>query len=327
MKPVLHSLRLLCMGIALSVAAAASPAADADDYPNRPITVIVPLSAGGSGDVLTRFVMERVSKVIGQPVMVDNKPGGNLVIAARALLSAKPDGYTMLSTINAQITGKALMDVPYDPFKDFAPVAKMVTGYFVFAVHPKLPVNNFREFVEYAKAHPVSHGAFAPSSLGNVFAESMNDKLGTKITTAMYKGGAPIVNDLLSGTLDACLCTPQEVLQHANAGKLKILGTTAPTRSPLFAQVPTLAEQGFTGSPFDYGAWVGLVTSSGTPPERIRKFSDAVQVVMKQPEVIEFMRTAHALPEYENPATFKDYLVKNYAQWEADVRKAKIEIK
>lgn len=304
-----------------------SSAADADDYPSRPITVLYPTAPGGTGDTITRYVMERVSKILGQPVVIENKAGGNLTIAGRALLAAKPDGYTLLSTINGQITAKALMELPYDPLKDFTPVGKMVTGYFFLAVNAKLPVNNFREFVEYAKTHQVSHGAWAPSSLGNVFAETVNMKLGTRIVTAMYRGEGQIVTDMIGGTLDACFCTVQATLQHAKAGKLKVIGYTGPSRSPLFPDVQTFAEQGYVGAPYDYGAWVGVLASAKTPPERIKKFAAAMQTVMKQTDVIEYAQAGHMTIEYQGPAQFQNDLTRSYGAWETAVRAANIQLK
>lgn len=316
----------LCLPLLLCFCVGSGRASQSEDYPIRPITVIVPVAAGGSTDTLTRRIMARVSKVVGQPVVIENRAGGNLVVAGSALLAAPRDGYTFLSTANAQVNAKALTPLPYDPLRDFRPVGKLATGHFVFAVSPRLPVHNFSEFIEFARARTVSHGAFAPSSLGNVFAETLNRRHQTQIATAMYRGEAPIVTDLLGGTLDACFCQPGSVLQHARAGKLRLLAYTGPGRHRQFPEVPTFGELGFTGSPYNFGSWLGILAAAGVPQDRIHRFTDALREVMRQPDVVAGVEQAYMTVQYEAPADFLERLSTDYENWLSDVRRAGIKI-
>lgn len=318
----------LCLGIVLAASglAHAQGSAAANDYPNKPITVIYPAAAGGAGDPLVRRIMEQVGKVLGQPIVVDNKPGGNFTIGPKAVLAAPADGYTLLVTFPGHINMKAFMDLPYDPIKSFEPIAKLTASHYWFVVRPDLPARTFGEFVGYAKAHQVNHGTLAVGSTGHVFAERVNATLATRILSAVYRGEGPIVTDVIGGHLDACFCSPSTVLQHVKAGRLRVLATTAPGRSTSAPEVPSFAELGYTGSPYNYSTWLGVFAPEKTPPERVKKVAAALETVMQQPAIVALLKGFTIDVDYKDPAEFQAFLEKSMGDWLSDVKQAKIKI-
>ncbi len=303
-----------------------SGSAGAEAYPTRPITVVYPAAAGGAGDPSVRIVMEQVAKILGQPVVVENRPGGNFTIGPRAVLAAPSDGYTLLETFPGHINMKAFMTLPYDPIESFTPIAKLSKATYWFVVNPKLPVKDFKEFVEYAKTNQVNHGTLATGSNGHVFAERVNAQFGTKILSAPYKGEAPIMTELIGGTLDACFCSPSTVINHVRAGKLRVLASTSLARSAVAPEVPTFKEQGFVGSHFEYTTWLGVFGPARMPPERVAKVAAALQTAMQQPHIVDFLKGNTTEVDYKGPAEFKGFLTASLADWVSDVKKSNIKL-
>lgn len=302
------------------------PSAGDDAYPAKPIRVVYPAAAGGAVDPLLRVIMEEVSKIVGQPIIVDNKPGGNYTIAGKAVLMAPPDGYTLLMSFPGHITMKSFVKLPYDPIKDFTPVAKVLKSSYWFVIDARLPVNTFKEFVEYAKTHHVTHGTLAVGSTGHVFAERLNAFQGTKLISAPYRSDGAIVNDMLGGEIGACFCSLPATVQHIKAGKLRLLGTTASERAAAFPDIPTFRELGFTGNHFNYQTWLGLFAPEKTPPERWMKFASALRTVMQRPSTTAYLQTFMMTPDYQDSAEFHAFLVKTFAEWDSDVKKTNIKI-
>jgi tripartite-type tricarboxylate transporter receptor subunit TctC len=322
--------RLLAAGAILSSAIATfGPSAaqtSGDVYPSKPITIVYPAAAGGSGDPLVRTFAEQASKILGQTIVVENKPGGNFTIGARAVLTAPPDGYTLLMGIPGHVNMKSFMDLPYDPIKNFTPIAKLTSSNYYFVVSDKFPAKTFREFVDYAKTHHVTHGTLAVGATGHVFAERLNALQGTKLVSAPYRSDGAIVNDMLGGQIDACFCSLPPALQHVKAGKLRVLATTAPSRGEPLTDAPTFRELGYVGSQFNYSTWLGLLGPEKLPADRVKKIADAFQTVMQLPVIVSYLQNFGTAPDFMGPSEFQPFLVKTFGEWDADVKKSNSKI-
>ncbi len=231
-----------------AIAAATAPRAFAQDgsYPNRPVTLVVSAAAGGTTDLAARMISEPLSKALGQAVVVDNRPGGNGGIAAQLVARAKPDGYTLLVQYSGfhVITPLLMKNLAWDPVKDFAPVANLLSAPQVLVVRQGLPVKSLKELVAYAKSHPdkLNYASSGNGSLQHVSTELLNQMAGIRITHVPYKGTGPAMTDLLGGNVDLTMTTPPPLMGHIAAGKLRPLVVTSKTRLPSLKDVPSAPE-------------------------------------------------------------------------------------
>ena len=311
--------------VALTVALAAQLGM-AQTFPDRPITLVVPNPPGGLVDTSARLLSEPFSRVIGQPVIVDNKPGASGNTAYQYVAKAKPDGYTLLISYSGYHVGNpALMDkLPWDPIKDFSPVALLTVSTNVIAVHPSVPVNNLTEFIAYAKANPgkLNYASQGNGSVSHVGTEIFKQTTGVDMVHVPYKGSGAAIQDVLAGQVQVFISTPPSLMQHIQSGKLKGLAVTGKTRHPGMPNVPTTIEAGLPT--FQLESWVALYAPAGTPARVIAKLTDSVKQSLGLPEVKERADAAGVELRYLNPTATDSLLKKELPYWSKAIKAAHI---
>ena len=312
---------------ALLAAMALVPAAQAQDgtYPNKPVMLVVSAAAGGTTDIAARLISEPLSKALGQSVVVDNKPGGNGTIAAQAVQRAKPDGYTLLVQYSGyHVITPLLTKQPWDPVKDFAPVANLLSAPQVLVVRPSLPVHTLKELVTYAKANPgkLNYASSGNGSLQHVSTELLNLQAGTKITHVPYKGTGPAMTDLLGGNVDLTITTPPPLMGHIAAGKLRPLVVTSKTRLPSLKDVPSAPEAGYPD--LDVSSWFAMYAPAGTPKPVIDKLTSEIEKIMKSDAFRKKAEELGAEARYMNPQQLDQYQRAELTRWGKVIKSADI---
>ena len=271
-----------------ALCAALSCTALAQGYPSRPVKLIVPYTAGGSSDFTARTLAEKMGPLLGGQVVVENKPGGNTIIATEFVAKSPADGYTLLlaglTTYGAQ--PHLNKKLPYDLLKDFAPINNAIISPLVLSVHPGVPAKSLPEFIAYLKANPgkVNFGSAGVGNTLHLATELFKLKTGVVIVDVPYKGASQAVVDLLAGNVQMMIDLVQTPLQHINAGKLRALGTTWSTRSAVLPNVPTFAEQGVD---YHFGAMIGVFAPAGVPKDILSRLHADMGRVMLMPDVRE----------------------------------------
>ena len=318
-----HSFRNALLVIALAFVAQLSMA---QTFPDRPITLVVPNPPGGLVDTSARLLSEPLSRVIGQPVIVDNKPGASGNTAYQYVAKAKPDGYTLLISYSGYHVGNpALMDkLPWDPIKDFSPVALLTVSTNVIAVHPSVPVNNLKEFIAYAKANPgkLNYASQGNGSVSHIGTEIFKQTTGVDMVHVPYKGSGAAIQDVLAGQVQVFISTPPSLMQHIQSGKLKGLAVTGKSRHPGMPNVPTTTEAGLPS--FQLESWVALYAPTGTPAPVITKLTDSVKQSLAMPEVKERAEAAGVELRYLNPTAMDALLKKELPYWNKAIKAAHI---
>lgn len=290
----LHSASALALGLSFTTAGSAI----AQDWPNKPVRLVVNFAPGGAADVLARAIAPTVSEHIGQTVLIENKPGAGGNIGAAEVARSAKDGYTLLMSsggaisINPLIYGK----MSFDPAKDLTPIAPVARIHLYLETHPSVPVNSVKEFIAYLKANPgkLSYGSPGPGSSPHLAGEMFKRAAQVDAIHIPYKGAAPALTDMLSGQLQFWFDSGTG-LKHVEAGKLKLLATSSSKRSPQYPDLPTLAESGLPG--FDADTLFGLYAPYDVPPAVIQKVSEGVQKALVKPEVVKIIEGLGATPE------------------------------
>lgn len=299
-------MRHLFAALGLLGALLAAPAS-AQDYPSKPIRLLVGYSPGGSVDASARLIAERLGPMLGQTVVVDNKPGATGNIAADMLARSAPDGYTiyMATSINA-VSVSLFKSLNYHPVRDFASISKVVSVPNVLAVNPKVPAKNVQELVAYAKANPgkLTAATTGPGSSPHLCVALLSSLTGIKVVDVPYKGGSQVMPDLLSGQVDLSFSNPTSVIQHGERGTLRILAVTTATRFSQMPNTPTMIESGFPD--FDLSGWYGLAAPAGTPKAIIDKLNAAVTRILRQPDVVKALLVQGLEATPSTPAEMSD---------------------
>lgn len=253
-------------------------------YPSKPIKLLVGVPPGGSTDALTRMFGDWLQESLGQPAVVENKPGANTAVAADAVARSAPDGYTLLVTTEAFITIPLLTKLQFDPSKDFAPIGTVGLNRFVMAVHPSVPVNTVKEFIAYAKARPgqLNFGSSGNAGASHVGLEKFKMLTGTHITHIPYRGAGPALTDAVAGQYQASMWTPLAIASHINSGKLKPLAVTGPKRISSLPNVPTFAEAGLPA--FEHSSWLSVYAPAGTPKPIVDKLGAEIAKMLASPK-------------------------------------------
>ncbi|WPB56120.1 tripartite tricarboxylate transporter substrate binding protein [Xylophilus sp. GOD-11R] len=284
MNKLFRSLTLVAAGIA-AFAAVCAPAA-AEDYPNKPIKLIVPFPPGGSVDMIGRLVGQKLSDALGQPVLVDNRAGAGGNIGMDFVAKAPKDGYTLLVAPSGYAANQHLFaKLPFDPMKDLTPIIRIADQPAVLIANPKLPVKNVKELAAYAKANPgkVSFGTSGVGGAQDVAARLFMSMTGTDMLNVAYRGGAPALADLLAGQIDIMFETSPTAVPYAKSGKLIPLAVTTDKRIANLPDVPTVAESGLPG--FHSVTWIGMAAPGGTPAAVVAKLNAQMQKVLADPAV------------------------------------------
>jgi tripartite-type tricarboxylate transporter receptor subunit TctC len=297
-------------------------AAAADAYPGKPIHLIVGYAAGGSTDAVARIVGQKLSEALGQPVIIDNRPGAGATLASELAAKAEPDGYTLfMSTIANAINTTLYPNLPFDFGRDFAPVSLVATVPNVLVVNPEVPAADLKEFIALAKSKP---GEITFASSGNGSSIHLNGELfnkvaGTQLVHVPYKGSAPAVVDLLGGQVQSMFDNLSSSLPYIKAGKLRALAVTGPKRSPAAPEIPTLAEAGLPGC--EVVSWFALVAPAKTPPEIIARLNAATVKILQQPDMKDRLEALGAEAAPSTAPELAGFIQSETAKW-AEVVKA-----
>ena len=297
----------------------------AQSFPSRPLRLICPFAAGGSADASARMLAEPLSSALGQPVVVENRPGGGATIGAQAVARATPDGHTLLyGTPGPQIINPHLMrSVPYDPVKDFAPVSGYKRAPNLLAVHPSVPAKDVAELIALAKARP-GQLTFASSGIGassHLAGEMLKFMAKIDITHVPYRGTSQALTDLMAGTVSMALDTLSILLPPSRAGNLRALGVTTPQRSALAPDLPALAETlpGFDAAPFNY-----IAATGGTPAPIVAKLNEAIVGILNDPAFRERMAALGEEPTPSSPEALAETIRTESARWKQVIETAGI---
>ncbi len=308
--------RLFALGVVVAAGALALQA-QAQDFPNRPIKMVVAFPAGGPTDYVARLLSDKMKALLGQSVIIENKPGANAAIGADFVAKSEPDGYTLFFTTMGAVAINPNMrkDLPYDPVKDFAPISLIVNVPEVLVVKPEMPVKTAKDLADYAKAQPngitmASTGVGSPPHLA---LELYKAATGQKILHVPYRGAAPAVTDLLGGQVEGLFADLPVLMPQIEAGRLKPIGTAARTRAQVLPDVPTLDELGLPGVHVDN--WYGLFAPARTPPAIVAKLNDAVVTALKTPEIAQKLIKSGAQPAPGTPEQLAEHLKSEIARW------------
>ena len=316
------------MIVAAALVGYATQVVVAAPYPDRPIRIIVPAAPGSVLDVGVRKLTDRLGRSLGQPVIVENRPGASGFIGAEAVARAKPDGYTILFggtnifCINPFIFAK----LPYDPVRDFAPVALGARGNPIVLVNPKLPMKTLEEFIAYAKARPsqVTYGSPAVGSPQHITAALLEQLTGIQLVHVPYKNAPQVITDLIGGQIDAAIEYASVAAPHVTAGNVRALVIVGPRRKPVMPDVPTAAEAGLPA--FDLAAWNGFVVPAGTPPEIVARLNKELVAALKQRDVVDWVNSLGSEVVASTPEEFASYMKAELGRWSKIVKDAKVEV-
>ena len=299
----------------------------AQTFPSKPITLVVPNPPGGLVDTSARLVAEPLARVIGQSVVVDNKPGASGNLAYQSVAKAAKDGHSLLVSYSGyHIANPILMDkLPWE-LKDLTPVGLITVATNVIAVHPSVPANNLKEFIAYAKQHPgkLNYASQGNGSVSHIGTEIFKLQTGLNMVHVPYKGSGQAIADVLAGQVEVFITTPPSVMQHVQTGKLKALAVTGKTRHPGMPNVPTVAEAGLAN--FELESWVALYAPAGTPPAVLQKLSADVKRSMELPETKQRADAAGIEVRYLSPAETIKVLERETAEWAKAIKTANIKM-
>ena len=301
--------------IALCACAALAAAQPMGNYPDKPIRVIVPVAAGGGTDIIARIVMSKVAEGMGATIVIDNRAGAGGILGNEIVAHSQPDGYTLLFTYAAHtIVPFIYRKVPYDVYKDFAPVTMAGSQPLLLAVNSSVKANTVQELIALAKAKPneLNVALATPSSSGALAAELFKILTNTQMVSVPFKGGAPALTAMVSGEVQLIFTTPPTVMPYIRGGKVRVLGTSGKDRVPYLPEVPTLAEAGIKD--FNTAPWQGLIAPAGTPPAIIDKLYRQVGEMLKTPYAQERFTAAGTDVVGSSPKEFGELIRRELAQ-------------
>jgi len=310
--------------LALGARAIATGAGAGAEYPDRPIRLIVPQAAGSATDTLARILAVELAREIGQPIVVDNRPGGALTIGLDLIAKAAPDGYTIgMGPIGAlAITRHMVAKLPYDIERDFQPIVLVTRGHLLLAVSPALPVKSVPELIEYAKQNPgkLLNASSSNGSPGHVGGELFKYMTGTDIVHVPYKGGAMAINDLMAGHVQLMFESLNSIAPFARSGKVRALAVSGARRSPGFPDLPTIAEAGVPG--YEAGTWSGVIAPAGVPRPIVDALNRAINKAIATPTFMERFALIGDEPAGGNPEAFAATIRKDSAKWAEVVKRS-----
>jgi tripartite-type tricarboxylate transporter receptor subunit TctC len=297
-------------------------AAQAQQYPSRPIRLVVPLSPGGFADVPTRMLLPKLSAALGRPIVVENKPGAGGTIGADSVAKSAPDGHTLLAVATPHVISAHLYrTLPYDSLKDFAPVALFGSGPYALVVNPlRLPVASVRELIAAAKASPgkIDYASSGNGSAQHLVSALFNTMAGIQLNHVPYKGSGPAMQDLLGGQVPVSFAGIPNVISSVKSGKLRALAVSTPRRWSELPDVPTVAEAGVPG--YEATLWLGLAAPAGTPADIVSRLHAETAKALQDPELQKSFRTAGVNATVMNPQEFGAFIRAEYDKWGKVVR-------
>jgi tripartite-type tricarboxylate transporter receptor subunit TctC len=298
------------------LAVVAASAAHAQDWPQRPVRILVPYAPGGNSDGIARIIAQRLGERLGQAFIVENKVGANGAIAADNVMRAAPDGYTLMWAVTPPMTvTPAMTKVVYDPIKDFAPISIVGSNAFVLLVNKDFPPKTVAEFIDYVRAQKEKM-AYAEGSAGSLTHLAMAvflKRAGLEMTNVSYRGNAPALTDVMAGHLQMMFSNVSDALPQAQAGAVRLLAVSSAQRAPQIPNVPTVAESGFPG--FNVLTWNGLVAPAGTPKPIVDLLAREISAAVKDPKFIERLETYGVDPVGNTPEEFAKVITTDVALW------------
>lgn len=322
MRQKMNFNRLLLIGLSvLSMQVSAA-------YPDKPITLVVPVPPGGILDAVARMIAPEMTKILGQTIVIENKTGAGGNIAATAVAKAAPDGYTLLLGYSMFHVGNPSMyaNLAWDPIRDFAPVSMLVVSPHVLAVNPTVPVNTLQELVTYAKANPakLNYATSGNGSVPHIGMELFKQQNQLNITHVPYRGAGPAMLDVIAGNVQMTVATPPSLMQFVQQGKMRALAVAAKKRIPQMPDVPTSAEAGFPG--FELEAWIGIFAPSATPPTIVSALNDAARTTLQNPQVKMALEKSGVELRYMNSVQFDTVIRKDIQYWSKVIKTANITV-
>lgn len=298
------------------------------DFPSKPLTMIVPFSAGGTTDILARIVGQALGQELGESIIIENKPGAGGNIGAQQAARAKADGYTLfMGTVGTHAINQSLYKkLPYDPLKDFTPLSRVATVPNLLVAHPSRPYKTVQEMIAYAKANPgdVTYGSPGSGASPHVSGALFQSMTGAELTHIPYKGSAPAVSDLLGNQIAVMFDNMPSAIQHVRSGKLRPIAVTTAKRSPELPDVPTIAEAGVPG--YEATSWFGLWAPAGTPAPVLDKLHSALTKVLQDPAVVKKIADQGGEVVIDTPAEFEAFIQSEAAKWGKVVKESGAEV-
>ena len=321
---IARGLGVSCLLLALLPLAMAARALAQGDYPNRPLRLVVTVPPGGAADFIARLVGGKLAESLGQPVVVENKPGASGTIAADAVAKAPPDGYTLLqNSITTHGIGPHLFaTLPYDPVKDFAPVSGLALLPLIIAVNAELPARDVKELIAYAKTHSVNFASSGNGGAPHMAAELFKSVTGAPLVHVPYKGSGPAVADLVGGRVQVMFDAAPSLIAHVRSGKLRVLAAASTERNRLLPDAPTFAELGYPQ--VNVSLWYGLLAPAGTPRTVIERLNREVGKVLDAADVVERLHAQGAEPMRGSPEAFAAFMRAEMAKWAPVVKAANV---
>ena len=296
-------------------------AAQAEEYPARPVKLIVPFAAGGPADIYARFLAQRLEVALGQPFIVDDRPGAGSVIGTDAAAKSAPDGYALLVMSNTHTVNETLVpNKPYALLRDFVPIAPVNYSDLVLVVHPAVAANNLAELLALAKAKPgkLNYASSGPGTPYHMAGELFKAMAGVNIVHVPYRGSSQARTDTIGGQVDMMFDAVTTMSEFAKAGKVRALATTGKVRSSALPNVPTMSEAGVPG--YEAVIWLGIMAPKGTPPDIVRRLNAEITAIVGRPEVRDDWARQGAVAMKMNPEDFGRYIVDDIAKWERIVK-------
>ncbi len=301
--------------------------AAAQEYPSHPVKIIVPFASGGPADVYARFLGQRLQEAMGQPFVVEDRPGGGSLIGTDAVAKSAPDGYTLLMMSNTHTVNESLIpNKPFQLMRDFVPIAPVNYSDLLLVVNPAVPVKTLKELLDLAKAKPggLNYASSGPGTPYHMAGELFKAMAGVDIVHVPYKGSSGARTDVIGGQVQMMFDAITTMAPQARAGKVRALATTGKTRSPILPEVPTVSEAGVPG--YEATNWLGLMAPAGTPKPVVDKLNAAITRIVSQPDVRTAWQLQGAVPMTMTPEEFDRYLRDDIAKWANVVRVARIKV-
>jgi tripartite-type tricarboxylate transporter receptor subunit TctC len=321
-------MRAMLLRLGLCLCALTLSPANAADYPTRPVHIIVGLTAGSGVDIMARMVGQKLAESMGQPFIIENKPGAGSNIGTRIAAAAEPDGYTIfVSTIANAINATLYKNLPFDVLKDFSPVILAATAPNILIVNPSVPAKSVAELIAYAKANPgkLTVGSSGVGTAPQMTAALFRHRAGINVVDVPFKGGPEATAALLGGQIDYLVAITSTALPHIKAGRARALGITSRQRSPLLPDVPTIAESGLPG--FEAVTWFGFEVPKGTPQAIIGRLNKEIGKALATPEIKDKLAVQGLYVEGGTPEQFGSYMRAEFAKWGGLVKETGMALK
>ena len=318
-------MRKLLLILAAAAATCLSAALYADDYPSRPITMISVFGPGSASDTLCRIIADKLGPALGQPVIVEDRPGADGALAALYVHHQPADGYTLMLATNSPLSADPYLhkDVNYDPVKDFVPITRVGSFTLMLVVDPKLPIHSVQEMIDYAKANPGKLTFASGNTAGVVAVETIKHDAGVSMLHVPYKSTPPALEDIMGGRVSMMLADFTTAMPHVSAGTLRPIAVSRIRRSALFPDLPTLDEAGIRG--FNLDTWAGVVAPAGTPPQIVTKLNGALRKIIDSPQAQAQFKNVGFEGFSSTPEELGDFIKAQLALWGKMIKNANIQ--